>query len=243
VAPLPQIVSPAQWLEAHEALLAKEKQATRALDALAGERRRLPMVEIECDYVLAGPDGDRSLIELFDGRRTLIVYHFMFAPGADGWPEAGCSGCSMFVDQLGHEAHRRARDISLVLISRAPLPQIEAYRRRMGWTIPWLSSAANDFNRDFGVTTDRGESFGLSVFVRDRQRIFRTYFTSGRGVESLGPVWSFLDLTPFGRQEKWEDTPEGRPQTPPYEWWRRHDEYDEYDEAEQVVTATAEGNR
>jgi predicted dithiol-disulfide oxidoreductase (DUF899 family) len=167
VAPLPEIVSPAQWREAHAALLAKEKQANRARDALAAERRRLPTVEIESDYVFAGSEGERRLIDLFDGRRTLIVYHFMFAPGVHGWPEAGCPGCSMFVDQLGHDAHRRAHDVSLVLISRAPLPRIEAYRRRMGWTIPWLSSAGNDFNSDFGLTTGNGESFGLSVFVRD----------------------------------------------------------------------------
>jgi predicted dithiol-disulfide oxidoreductase (DUF899 family) len=113
----------------------------------------------------------------------------------------------------------------LVLVSRAPVEQIEPYRKRMGWDIPWFSSAGNDFNVDFGVTTDEGETFGLSVFVRDGDRVFRSYFTDGRGVEALGSVWTFLDLTALGRQEDWEDTPEGRPQGPRYEWWRRHDEY------------------
>jgi len=107
----------------------------------------------------------------------------------------------------------------------APLERIEAFRRRMGWEIPWFSSAGSEFNRDFGVSPDQGETFGLSVFIRDGERIFRSYFTTSRGVEALGSVWSFLDLTPLGRQEEWEDTPEDRPQTPPYEWWRRHDEY------------------
>jgi predicted dithiol-disulfide oxidoreductase (DUF899 family) len=112
------------------------------------------------------------------------------------------------------------------MVSLAPIEKIEAYRRRMRWEIPWYSSEASDFNRDFGLTTDDGEIFGLSVFVREGDDVFRTYFTSGRGVEPLGTVWTFLDLTPLGRQEDWEDSPQGYPQTPRYEWWRRHDEYD-----------------
>jgi predicted dithiol-disulfide oxidoreductase (DUF899 family) len=145
----------------------------------------------------------------------------------EGWPEAGCPGCSMVVDQIGHLAHMHARDTSFVLVSRAPFAQIEAYKQRMGWTIPWFSSSDSDFNVDFGVTTDRGETFGLSVFLRDGEDVYRTYFTSGRGVEALGSVWTFLDLTPLGRREDWEDSPDGYPQTAPYEWWRRHDEYEE----------------
>jgi predicted dithiol-disulfide oxidoreductase (DUF899 family) len=184
------------------------------------------MARIEKDYVFEGPDGQASLRDLFDGRHQLILYHFMFAPDVEGWPAAGCPGCSMFVDQIGHLAHLHARDTSFVLVSRAPLGNIEGYRERMGWTIPWFSSAGSDFNVDFGVTTDAGETFGLSVFVRDGDDVFRTYFTSGRGVEALGSVWTFLDLTPLGRQEDWEDSPAGYPQTPPYEWWRRHDEYE-----------------
>lgn len=224
---LPKIVSQAEWQAAHEEMLAQEKAATHARDALAAERRRLPMVRIEKDYVFEGPDGKARLLDLFEGRHQLLLYHFMFAPEVEGWPSAGCPGCSMFVDQIGHLAHLHARDTSFALVSRAPLENIEAYRQRMGWTIPWFSSAGSDFNVDFGVTTDQGETFGLSVFLRDQDdRIFRTYFTDGRGVEALGSVWTFLDLTPWGRQEDWEDSPEGRPQTPPYEWWRRHDEYD-----------------
>ncbi|MGH8544330.1 MAG: DUF899 domain-containing protein [Gammaproteobacteria bacterium] len=226
----PPIVSPAEWQAAHDALLAKEKAATRARDALAAERRRQPMVKIDKPYVLEGPAGNVSLLELFERRRQLILYHFMFGPGAHGWPEAGCPGCSMFVDQVGHLAHLRARDTSFALVSIAPLSKIEAYQKRMGWTIPWYSSAGSDFNRDFGVTTDSGETFGLSVFLRDGDSVFRTYFTSGRGVEALGSLWTFLDLTPLGRQENWEDSPKARPQTPPYSWWRRHDEYEGEDQ-------------
>ena len=222
---LPSVVSPAEWQAALGSLRAKEKEATRARDALAAERRRLPIVRIEKDYMFEGPDGEASLLDLFQGRRQLILYHFMFAPGVDGWPDAGCDGCSMFVDQIGHLAHLHARDTSFVLVSRAPLANIEAYRKRMGWTIPWFSSAGSDFNTDFGVTTDRGETFGLSVFLRDGDDVYRTYFTDRRGVEALGSVWTFLDLTPLGRQEDWEDSPAGYPQTPPYAWWRRHDEY------------------
>jgi predicted dithiol-disulfide oxidoreductase (DUF899 family) len=224
---LPQVVSPAEWQVAHERLLAKEKEATRARDALAAERRRQPMVKIEKEYVFEGSDGEASLLNLFEGRRQLILYHFMFAPGVDGWPEAGCDGCSMVVDNVGHLAHLHARDTSFVLVSRAPLDKIEAYKKRMAWTVPWFSSAGSDFNEDFGVTTDRGEMFGLSVFLRDGDDVYRTYFTSRRGVEALGSNWTFLDLTPLGRQEDWEDSPAGWPQTPRYEWWRRHDEYEE----------------
>ena len=222
---LPPVVSDAEWRRAHDALLAKEKAATRARDALAAERRRQPMVRIEKSYVFESTKGKVSLVDLFAGRRQLIVYHFMFGPGAHGWPDAGCPGCSMFVDQIGHLAHLNARDVSLALVSIAPLAKIEAYRKRMGWNVPWVSSAASDFNRDFGMTTDQGEKAGVSVFLRDGDRVYRTYFTTERGVEALGSVWTFLDLTPFGRQETWEDSPEGRPQTKPYAWWRRHDDY------------------
>jgi predicted dithiol-disulfide oxidoreductase (DUF899 family) len=222
---LPKVVSPAEWQAAHEQLLAKEKAATRASDALAAERRRQPMVEIEKKYVFEGPGGKARLVDLFERRRQLILYHFMFAPTVDGWPDAGCPGCSFFVDQVGHLSHMHARDTSFVLVSRAPLKNIRRYQKRMGWTIPWFSSAGSDFNDDFGLTTERGETFGLSVFLRDGQRVYRTYFTTARGVEALGSAWTFLDRTPLGRQETWEDSPDGWPQTPPYEWWRRHDEY------------------
>jgi len=226
---LPQVVSPGEWQEARDALLAEEKAATRKRDALAAKRRRLPMVRIEKSYVLAGPDGKATLLDLFEGRTQLLLYHFMFGPNQN----AGCDGCSMFVDQIGHLAHLAARDTSFALVSRAPRAKIEAYRKRMGWAIPWYSSSESDFNVDFGVgpktpqvgVYQDGESFGLSVFIRNGDDVFRTYFTTHRGVEALGSVWTFLDLTPLGRQEEWENSPDGYPQTKPYEWWRRHDEY------------------
>ena len=221
----PPIVSAADWQLARDKLLAKEKAMTRSLDALAAERRRLPMVLIDKDYLFAGPDGTLRLPDMFEGRRQLLLYHFMFAPGVSGWPVAGCVGCSFFVDQVGDRAHLHARDTTFALVSRAPLANILVYKQRMGWDIPWFSSAGNDFNVDFGLTSDRGETFGLSVFLRHDGDVYRTYFTAGRGVEALGSAWSFLDLTPYGRQEDWEDSPKGRPQTPPYRWWRRHDEY------------------
>ena len=188
------------------------------------------MVPIDKDYTFDGPDGNATLLDLFEGRRQLLLYHFMFGPNQD----AGCDGCSMFVDQIGHLAHLHARDTSFALVSRAPLAKIAAYRKRMGWTIPWFSSFESDFNVDFGVSPETpqpdayqdGGSFGLSVFLRDGDDVFRTYFTTARGVEALGSVWTFLDLTPLGRQEEWEDSPAGYLQTKPYEWWRRHDEYE-----------------
>jgi predicted dithiol-disulfide oxidoreductase (DUF899 family) len=218
---MPRIVSQDEWLMAHQELLAQEKEATRQQDKLNAERRRLPMVKIEKEYVFEGPDGKASLLDLFEGRRQLIIYHFMFSPD---WDE-GCEGCSMVTDNMGHPAHLHARDTSRVLVSRAPLAKIEPFKRRMGWIIPWYSSFGSDFNYDFGVTTDEGETFGLSVFLRDGDSIFQTYFTNGRGVEHLGSNWSYLDLTPLGRQEDWEDSPDGWPRTPPYEWWRHHDRY------------------
>jgi len=225
----PPVVSKADWKQALERLRVKEKQETRARDALAAERRRMPRERIEKDYVLEGPGGKKSLRDLFDGRSQLLLYHFMFGPNRD----AGCPGCSLVVDQIGHPAHFHARDVHFVLVSRAPLAKIEAYRKRMGWSLPWYSSFGTDFNPDFevGPVTPRkdedqdGETFGLSVFLRDGDDVLRTYFTHRRGVEALGSVWSYLDLLPYGRQEAWEDSPEGTPQGPPYTWWRRHDEY------------------
>jgi len=227
---LPPVVSETEWQAARDALLAKEKQATRARDALAAERRRLPRVRVEKDYAFDGPNGKVALRDVFEGRRQLLLYHFMFGPNHD----VGCTGCSMFVDQIGDLAHLHARDTSFALVARAPIEKLAAYERRMGWTIPWVSSFASDFNVDFGVGPESpqegvyqdGETFGLSVFLRDGDDVFRTYFTTQRGAEALGSVWTFLDLTPLGRQEDWEDSPPGYPQTKPYEWWRRHDEYE-----------------
>ncbi|MDF0751732.1 DUF899 domain-containing protein [Marinobacter sp. 71-i] len=219
---LPKAVSAEEWQAALDRLLVKEKELTRARDAVNAERRRLPMMKVEKDYTVQGVNGAATLLDLFAGRRQLIVYHFMFAPD---W-NAGCDGCSWVADAMTHPAHLNARDTSLVMVSRAPLEKIRQYQSRMGWTIPWYSSYESDFNYDFGVTTDNGERHGASVFHRDGNDIYRTYFTGARGVEYLGTHWTYLDLTPFGRQETWEDSPEGWPQTAPYEWNRRHDEYD-----------------
>jgi len=219
------IVTEQQWRAAHRRLLDEEKAATRARDALAAERRRMPMLEVTRSYRFTGPAGELAgaagpgevgLPELFDGARQLIVYRHMLRP-ADPEP---CTGCSMFVDNLGHPAHLRARDTRLVLVSAAPIDEIAAFRDRMGWRLPWYSTT-DEFQRDFDVA----DGFGLNVFLRDGGRIFRTYFTTGRGVEALGSTWTLLDLTPLGRQETWEDSPPGTPQTPPYEWWRLHDSY------------------
>ncbi len=218
---LPPVVSAEEWRAANDAMLTREKAATRARDALNAERRRMPMVKIEKDYTLQGPNGPVGLAELFEVRRQLILYHFMFGPD---WDE-GCSGCSMFVDNLGHPAHLRARDTSFALVSRAPLAKLEAFKRRMGWQLPWYSSAESEFNFDFGVSNEAGETFGLSVFLRDGEDVYQTFFTAGRGVEYLGTVWALLDQTPLGRQETWEDSPEGWPQSEPYVWWQLHDDY------------------
>lgn len=220
----PKVVNHAEWQKARDALLVKEKAATRARDALAAERRRLPMVRIDKKYIFDGPNGEVGLLDLFEGRRQLILYHFMFAPPVPGWPDAGCVGCSMVTDQFGHTAHLHARDTSFCLVSRAPLANIEKFKKRMGWPYPWYSSDGNDFNADFGLTTAKGENYGLSVFIQDDKEVYRTYFTDGRGVEGLN-IWTYLDLTPLGRQEEWEDSPAGGPRTKPFVWWRRHDEY------------------
>ncbi len=220
----PKIVDQAEWQKARDALLVKEKAATRARSARAAERRRLPMVRIDKKYLFDGPKGKMSLLDLFEGRRQLLLYHFMFAPPVGGWPDAGCVGCSMVADQFGHTAHLHARDTSFCLVSVAPLKNIEKLKQRMGWQYPWYSSEGTDFNTDFGLTTDKGENYALSVFIHDGQDVYRTYYTNGRGVEGLN-VWTFLDLTPLGRQEEWEDSPAGGPRTKPFVWWRRHDEY------------------
>ncbi len=220
------VVSPEEWAAARDELLVEEKRLTRERDALAARRRRLPMVPVGRDYLFQGPDGTASLLDLFDGRRQLIVYHHMLKPG----DEHPCEGCGVFVDNVGHLAHLHARDTSMVLVSRAPIAEIEALRKRMGWTIPWYSSLGSGvdggvdegFDADFDVT----DGFGLNVFLREGSDVFRTYFTTGRGVEALGSNWTFLDLTPLGRQETWEDSPQGWPQSEPYVWWRLHDEYE-----------------
>jgi len=221
---IPPVVSPEEWQTARDALLTKEKAATRAGDALAAERRRLPWVEIDKEYRFVGADGERLLSDLFDGRTQLIVYRAFFEPGVENWPDGGCSGCAMFIDNLGHLAHLNERDTTFVVVSAAPLDAIERYESRMGWDVPWFTTA-DDFSADFGVD----EYFGLNVFARADDRIYRTYFTTDRAVEAIGNVWSLLDITPLGRQEEWEDSPAGYPQGPPFTWWKLHDEYSRKD--------------
>jgi predicted dithiol-disulfide oxidoreductase (DUF899 family) len=217
---LPPVVSMEDWQAARERLLVKEKELTRALDALAAERRKLPMVRTDPEqkHVFEGPEGRASLLDLFGGRRQLIVYHFMMAPGTRHY----CPGCSSFADNIGHLAHLHARDTTFVLVSPAPLAQIEPYKQRMGWTVPWFSSNGDSFNNECGA----GKGFGLSVFLRDGDSVYRTYYTTARGVDRIRADFNLLDLTPYGRQEEWEDSPQGWPQTPSYTWWRLHDEYE-----------------
>ncbi len=198
----PQIVSREEWLAARQELLVKEKAATHARDQLNAERRRLPMVKIDKEYAFEGPDGQVSLLDLFDGRRQLIIYHFMFDPSWDD----GCPGCTNLVNNLPSRlTGLHDSETSLVAVSRAPSSKLESYKARMNWTVPWFSSFGSDFNYDFGVTDDEGEKPGLSVFLRDGEHIFHTYSTNGRGVDILLGTYNYLDLTPLGRQEEWEE--------------------------------------
>jgi predicted dithiol-disulfide oxidoreductase (DUF899 family) len=215
------IVSPQEWEAARQDLLIKEKELTRARDALAAERRRMPRMAVEKEYRFEGGSGEASLIDLFEGRRQLIVYRFFYEPGVSGWPEHGCYGCSFMADQIANLAHLNARDTTFALISRAPFADIERWRTRMGWQdIPWYT-ITDSFDADFGV----GEWHGTNAFLREGDQVFRTYFVNNRGDEALGSTWSHLDLTALGRQEEWEDSPDGYPQTPPYKWWNLHDQY------------------
>jgi predicted dithiol-disulfide oxidoreductase (DUF899 family) len=217
----PRVVSPQAWTTAWEQMLVKEKAFTRARDALAAERRRMPWMAVEKAYVFEGPHGRLGLLDLFEGRRQLIVYRAFFEPGVHGWPEHACRGCSLGADQVSHLGHLNARDTTLVYVSRASQGEIEGLKARMGWKMPWYT-LTDDFDGDFGVD----EWHGHNVFIRDGDRVFRTYFINVRGDEAVGTVWNYLDITPLGRQETWEDSPEGYPQSPPYKWWNWHDNYD-----------------
>jgi predicted dithiol-disulfide oxidoreductase (DUF899 family) len=235
--PHPPIVSRAEWLARRQELLQREKEDTRQHDRINAERRRLPMVRLDQDYVFDTPAGKKHLRDLFEGRRQLIVLHFMFDPDWD----KGCPGCTGHVDALGDLSLLAARDTSFVLISRAPLAKLEAYKALRGWNRPWVSSFGSDFNYDFHVTLDEkvapaeynyrskaemiarkvpspteGEAPGLSVFLRVGQDICHTYSTYARGGEGLTDAYSLLDITPYGRQQDWEDSPSGWPQKPTY---------------------------
>jgi predicted dithiol-disulfide oxidoreductase (DUF899 family) len=214
---LPPVVTAEEWAAAAAELRAAEKEHMRAGDELAARRRRMPMVEFG-SYAFEGADGATTLLDLFEGRRQLVVYQFMSGPP---W----CEGCCMFTDQICELAHLHARDTTMANVSLSRYEDLAALRERMGWQVPFYSSLGQPADADFAADCGTAEGFGLSVFLRDGGRVFRTYFTSNRGVEAIGTVWSILDRTPLGRQETWEDTPAGRPQTAPYEWWRLHDEY------------------
>ncbi|GAA2678382.1 MULTISPECIES: DUF899 domain-containing protein [Actinosynnema] len=243
----PEIVTREQWLAARLELLDQEKELTRHRDRVNEARRRLPMVEVTEDYRFAGPDGEATLLDLFDGRRQLLVHHVMFGPDMD----AACPSCSFWQDCVGDLTHLHARDTTLVAISRAPLPRLQAYRERMGWHVPWYSSHGSAFNYDYHVSFDAsiapvqwnyrdydelvrlnpawenwsGEEQGVSAFLRQGDRVFHTYSCYGRGDDLLNTTYNWLDLTALGRQEGWEK-PEGRGSGPIMGWLRRHDEYD-----------------
>ena len=181
----------------------------------------MPWMAVEKEYEFEGPQGKVKLLDLFEGRRQLIVYRAFFEPGVFGWPDHACRGCSLGADQVSHLSHLNARDTTLAYASRAPQEDIQRLKARMEWEMPWYT-IVSEFDKDFGVD----EWHGHNVFYRDDDnRIFRTYFINNRGDEAMGSVWSYLDLTPLGRQEAWEDSPEGYPQTEPYKWWNWHDEY------------------
>ncbi len=225
----PPVVSPQDWEAARQELLVEEKKLTRARDALAAKRRRMPWTAVDKDYRFEGPEGPASLADIFEGRRQLIVYRAFYAPDVTTYAEAGgayperaCAGCSMIADQVAHPAHLHARDTTLAYASRAPQAEIQGLKERHGWElIPWYT-ITDDFDADFGVD----EWHGHNAFIREGDRIFRTYFVHSRGAEHIGSTWSHLDITALGRQEKWEDSAEGYPQTP-LGWWNYHDAYSE----------------
>ncbi|MEZ4860158.1 MAG: DUF899 domain-containing protein [Caldilineaceae bacterium] len=224
----PPIVSEQEWLEARVALLQKEKELTRAQDRLNAERRRLPMVKVDKHYTFDSPDGKVTLLDLFQGHRQLIVYHFMFGPD---W-ENGCPGCTGYINAIGDLSALEERGVRFVIVSRAPLAKLEEYKAKKGWDLPWYSSYGSDFNYDFHVTLDEavappvynyrpaagdgGEVPGTSVFFRIGDEIYHTYSTYARGGEYLTHSSALFDITPYGRQQDWEDSPEGWPQFPTY---------------------------
>jgi predicted dithiol-disulfide oxidoreductase (DUF899 family) len=217
----PPIVSPQEWEAARAQQLVSEKELTRARDTLAAKRRRMPWMAVEKRYEFIGPNGNASLVDLFEHRRQLIVYRAFHEPGVLGWPDHACRGCSLIADNIGHVAHLNARDTTLAFASRASQADIDRVKARMGWKMPWYTMT-DTFDADFGVD----EWHGTNVFFRDGDSVFRTYFIDNRGDEALGSTWSYLDVTALGRQETWEDSPDGYPQTPPYAWWNWHDNYD-----------------
>src|SRR4029079_14130988 len=223
----PKIALLQEWEGARQKLLVKEKELFRARDALAAERRRMPWMAVDKEYSFDGPRVGVSLDDVFDGRRQLVLYRAFYgpevttyAPGGS-YPDRACVGCSMVADQVADPAHLNARDTTLAFASRAPQENIQRLKERHGWQhIPWYT-ITDDFDKDFDV----GDWHGTNAFIRDDGRIFRTYFIDARGDEQMGGTWNYLDITALGRQEEGEDSPEGYPQTPPYQWWNYHDAY------------------
>jgi predicted dithiol-disulfide oxidoreductase (DUF899 family) len=228
--PHPPIVSREQWLSERKKLLAQEKELTRQYDRVNAERRRLPMVRVEKNYLFESPGGEQSLKDLFEGRRQLVIYHFMFDPS---W-EKGCTGCTAYVNTIGDLTMLNECETTFVMVSRAPFAKLEAYKERQGWRFPWVSSLGSDFNYDFHVTNNEkiapveynyrdkaeheanmvpngisGEEHGLSVFFRIGEDVFHTYSAYARGTEALTDARALLDMTPYGRQQDFEDSPPG----------------------------------
>lgn len=223
----PEIVSAQEWADAHNQMLVKEKELTRARDELAALRRRMPWTLVPNNYIFEGPRGRLSLLDLFDGRRQLIVYRAFADPGVGGWPDHGCVGCSLMADHVGNLSHLHARDTTLVYVSRGSQRDIARIQDRMGWDLTWYTIVGEPgaaFDTDFGVD----QWHGTNAFIRQGEDIFRTYFINDRGDEAFVNTWSFLDMTALGRQETWEDSPAGYPQSPPYQWWRWHDTYGDH---------------
>lgn len=227
--PHPPIASREEWLELRAQLLAQEKELTRHKDRVNAARRRLPMVKVDKEYTFEGPEGTVTLLDLFQGKRQLIVHHFMFGPD---W-EAGCPGCTHHVSAIGDISSIEERDTRYVIVSRAPLEKLEAYKKLKGWNRPWYSAGEGDFNFDFNVSfkdgqpeavynyaprgrDGEGEGPGMSIFFRLGNDVYHSYSVYARGLEAITDAYDFLDLTPYGRQEDFEDSPEGWPQRPTY---------------------------
>ena len=221
----PPVVSQTEWDAALAAMTEREEIVATAMHELAAARKRMPMVRVDHDYGFEGPDGRWSLPELFDGRSQLILYRFFFEEGVDGWPDAGCAGCSSVADGVPELGLLHARDITFAMASPAPQANLRRYSERMGWTdVPWYTICTESFSADFGVN----EWFGLNVFLRDGDDVYRTYFLQhGPMVQGIGSIWSMMSLTPYGGQSDDEDAPEGWPQAPQSFWYRRHDEFND----------------
>ena len=221
----PPVVTTAVWEEALAVMTLHEEAVAAELEKLAAARKRMPMVRVESDYRFQGPGGGVSLVDLFEGRSQLILYRFFFEEGVDGWPDAGCVGCSSWADGVADLNLLHARDITFAMASPAPQPSLKAYAERMGWTdLPWYTIKSGSFTEDFGAT----EWFALNVFLRDGDTVHRTYFLqNGTMVSNIGSVSSLASLTVYGGQVEGEDVPDGWPQESMSYWMRRHDEFNE----------------